>query len=78
MKLDKTEKDGVQIKKDGLKMGPAAYFPLESTMGSLCGNINPIQKGEEVIHGLDFNQRPVKSQEMTKRRWMWDEKKNSK
>ena len=73
MKLDKTVKDGVQIKRGGLRAGPGAYRPTDYTMSNVGGMINPIPEKEETIAGVDMK-RPVKSQEMSKRRWVWDEK----
>ena len=77
MKLDKTVKQGVVSKGDRAKLGPGAYRPADYTMNNICGNINPIPEKQEIIHGVDMR-RPVKSQEMSKRRWIWDEKQSSK
>jgi len=78
LKLDKTQKAEITvIKKGEAKIGPGTYHPLDNTMSNIGGMINPIPETEELIHGIDMK-RPTKSQEMTKRRWVWDEKKNCK
>ena len=60
LKLDKTVKKGVQVKKGPVNMGPGAYNPLDYTMSNIGGMINPIHEAEEVINGFDMA-RPAKS-----------------
>ena len=58
-------------------MGPGSYNMDDSAMNSFAGKINPIPPNQERIHGVDMT-RPSKSQDQQKRKWVWDEKQNSK